>query len=89
MSALTWAQVQKLLTAVSRAVPDQLDCDGCFALVAELADAEKRGDDVSQALRAARNHFSQCPCCAYEYAALLEALQEPDAVSSESAIGES
>lgn len=88
MSVLTWAQVQKLLTAVLKAVPDQLDCDGCFALVAGLADAEHRGDDVSEALQAARIHFSQCPCCAYEYATLLEALRESDAASSESASGE-
>ena len=85
MSVLTWAQVQKLLTAVSKAVPDQLNCDGCFALVAELADAEKQGIVVSEALKAARIHLSQCPCCAYEYATLLEAINEPGAVSPESA----
>ena len=53
-------------------------CEGCFALVAELAEAERRGDAISEALKPVRVHFSQCPCCVYEYATLLEALSAAD-----------
>lgn len=81
MTTLTYAQVTKLLTTVSKTVPDQMNCDGCFELIAEFADAEIRGDVLSEALKAAKVHFSQCPCCDYEYATLLEALQEPETAS--------
>ena len=82
MTTLTFEQVQELLTTVSKTVPDQLNCDGCFELIAEFADAEIRGGELSDALKAAEVHFSQCPCCAYEYATLLEALQEPETPSN-------
>jgi hypothetical protein len=77
MTSLTFAQVQQLLTTVSKSVPDQLNCGGCLELIAAFADAELCGDELSDALKAVKVHFSQCPCCAYEYATLLEALQEP------------
>ena len=80
MGVLTFAQVQKLLIAISRAAPDELDCDGCFELVADLAEAERRGDELSEALKAVHIHFSQCPCCAYEYATLLEALHAAESL---------
>ena len=78
MATLTLTQAQKLLTTVSKWVPDQLNCDDCFDLIAEFADAQIRGEQLSEALRAVQIHFSQCPCCAYEYTTLLEALQEPE-----------
>ncbi len=81
MPSLTFAQVLKLLTTVSKTVPDSMNCDGCFEVMAELADAEIRGDKLSDALEAVKTHFSQCPCCAYEYATLLEALNEPESPS--------
>ena len=81
MTTLTYAQVTNLLTTISKTVPDQVNCDGCFELIAEFADAEIHGDVLSEALKAAKIHFSQCPCCAYEYATLLEALQEPETAS--------
>lgn len=81
MTTLTYAQVTNLLTTISKTVPDQVNCGGCFELIAEFADAEIRGDVLSEALKAAKVHFSQCPCCAYEYATLLEALQEPETAS--------
>ncbi|MBL8818369.1 MAG: hypothetical protein JNL58_20245 [Planctomyces sp.] len=81
MTSLTFAQIQKLLSTVSGTVPDSMDCDGCFEVIAELADAEIRGDKLSDAMKAAKVHFSQCTCCAYEYATLLEALDEPESPS--------
>lgn len=80
MSTLSFTQVKKLLTVVSQAVPDSLNCDDCFELLAEFADAEIRGDELSEALMAVKVHFSQCPCCAYEYSTLLEVLQEPEMI---------
>ena len=82
MTTLTFAQVKKLLTTVSKTVPDQLTCDGCFDLIAEFADAEIRGNELSDALKEIKIHFSQWPRCAFEYAMLLEALQEPNSASN-------
>lgn len=78
MRTLNFTQIQKLLITVSKSAPDQLNCDGCFDLIAEFADAEIRGVELSEGLKAVKTHISQCTCCAYEYAALLEALQEPE-----------
>lgn len=78
MKTLTFSQIQKLMKMVSMSVPDSLNCDACFDLIAEFADSEIRGDELSETLKAVKIHFSQCPCCAYEYSTLLEALQEPD-----------
>ncbi len=76
--AIAYEQVQRLFKAIATAVPDQLDCDGCFALSAELADAEIHGQSLDSVLESVRVHMSQCPCCAYEYQALLEALRAAD-----------
>ncbi len=73
--AISYTQVQELLSAISLVVPDQLDCDGCFELMAEFAESERRGDQLSDALEAVVVHLKQCPCCAYEYEALLEAVR--------------
>jgi len=78
MAVNSYAQLQNLLASISKAVPDGLNCDGCFELVAELAEAQRRGDELSGALQAVQVHFSQCPCCAYEYETLLEALTAAD-----------
>ncbi len=78
MSKLTYAQVKKLLATVNKTVPDKLNCDDCFELVAEMAESQIRGDELSETLKAVQIHFSQCPCCAYEYAALLEAIHAAD-----------
>lgn len=71
--------VQKLFQSISSAVPDQLDCDGCCELSAQLAEAEMNGKELDDLLAAVRVHLSQCPCCAYEYEALLEAVRAADA----------
>jgi len=77
--AITYIQATNLLASIAVAVPDRLDCNGCFELIAEFADAERRGDKLSAALRAVRIHLTQCPCCAYEYEAMLEAIKAVDA----------
>lgn len=79
MVAIT--QVQKLFTSIFSAVPDALDCDGCFELSAQFAEVEIHGGELSELLKEVQVHLSQCPCCAYEYEALLEAVRAADSVS--------
>ena len=78
MSKITYSQVRELLTSIAEAAPDGMDCDGCFAVLAEFAEAELRGDELPAALAPVRVHISQCRCCAYEYETLLEAIQASD-----------
>ncbi len=78
---ITYQQANILLKSIAIAVPDQLTCDGCQELIAEFAEVELKGEKLSEAMRAVRSHLSQCVCCAYEYEAMLEALQaanDPD-----------
>jgi hypothetical protein len=75
---ISFSQVQQLFKSIASAVPDQLDCEGCFALSAQFADAELNGKELSDVLKAVQVHMSQCPCCAYEYQALLEAVRAAD-----------
>jgi hypothetical protein len=78
---IEFSQVQKLFKSISSAVPDQLDCDGCFELSAQFAEAEINGQELSNILKAVQVHMSQCPCCAYEYQSLLEAVRAADSDS--------
>ena len=78
---IDFSQVQMLFKSISSAVPDQLDCDGCFELSAQFAEAELNGQELSNVLKAVQVHMSQCPCCAYEYQALLEAVRAADSDS--------
>ena len=75
----SYSEVIGLLTSIATAVPDTQDCDGCFELIAEFAEAEVRGQELATSLRGVQFHLSQCQCCAYEYEALLEAIREADA----------
>jgi hypothetical protein len=71
---VSYGQVIQLLESIAIATPDSLDCDGCFELIAEFAEAVQRGDPLSDSLKLVQNHVQQCACCAYEYEALLEAI---------------
>ena len=75
---VSYGQVIQLLESIAIAVPDSLDCEGCFELVAEFAEAEKRGDRLSDSLKLVQIHLQQCACCAYEYEALMEAILGAD-----------
>jgi predicted anti-sigma-YlaC factor YlaD len=76
--AISYSQVMNLLSSIAIAVSDQLDCDGCFELISEFAEAELRGETLSENLKKVELHLQQCPCCAYEYEALLEAVRMAD-----------
>ena len=76
--AITYAQATRMLVSISKAVPDQLDCDGCFELLCEFADRDVQGGKLSDSLKLVETHLSQCPCCAYEYESLVEAIRAAD-----------
>lgn len=78
--AISHSEVINLLTSIAIAVPDQLDCDGCFEMIAEFAEAELRGDELSMSLQNVQLHLHQCSCCAYEYETLLEAIREAESL---------
>ncbi len=76
--AITYTQAVRMLTSISKTVPDQLDCEGCFELLCEFADREMQGEELSDSLKLVVTHLSQCPCCAYEYETLVEAIRAAD-----------
>ncbi len=76
--AISYSEVMNTLKSIAIAAPDQLECDGCFELISEFAEAELRGDQLSQSLRNVQLHLQQCRCCAYEYETLLEAIREAE-----------
>ena len=71
-------QIQKLLGLVASAQDDELDCDGCFSKVAEFAEAQLADQPLSSAMKAVERHLQSCPCCADEFAALLDGLRAMD-----------
>ena len=76
--AISYSEVINLLASIATTVSDQLDCDGCFEMIAEFAEAELRGDELSTSLRTVQLHLQQCRCCAYEYETLLEAIRDSE-----------
>ncbi len=68
-------QAQSLLALVADANPDELDCDGCFELMAEFVERELANCEIPEALRMVQRHLEQCPCCNDEHQALLVALR--------------
>ena len=69
-------QIASLLGMVNASESDELDCDGCFARVAEFAEAELANREIPDALKAVQTHVQQCTCCKDEYNALLDGLRE-------------
>lgn len=76
--SMTYPQASRLLTSIRDVVPDVLDCDGCYELISEFADAELHGNELLLPLKAVEIHLQQCPCCRYEYETLLEAIRAAD-----------
>ena len=76
--SLTNEQINSLIDQVVGTEPDELDCDGCFAQLAEFADRELSNLAIPQALKVVETHLAQCTCCRDEYAALLEGLRALD-----------
>ncbi len=72
---LSKEQIDKLLGLVKSCKPDCLNCDECFAYIAEFAEVQLTARSVPEALVAVETHLGQCPCCRDEYKALVEGLQ--------------
>jgi hypothetical protein len=65
-------QVKTLLSAVANTCENELDCDECLAGMAEFAEKQLVGAEVSDALERIRVHLALCTECCEEYEALLE-----------------
>jgi predicted anti-sigma-YlaC factor YlaD len=77
--SLSDEQISDLVKLAAGAETDPLDCDGCFAHLAEFAEFELAKKGIPEALRAVETHLRQCQCCQAEFEALLEALRTLDA----------
>ena len=74
--ALSNEQITTLLSMISSADSDEMDCDGCLDHLAEFAEAELANREVPEAVKTVERHLQQCVCCKDEYNALLEGLRE-------------
>ena len=81
--ALSDKQLGRLMEFVASVTPDSMSCDGCFKLVPELAESQLGNIPLSAVLEKVQSHLDNCPCCADEYAAFLEALEHASASGSD------
>ena len=73
--ALDRNQIYTLIDMVSSAESDETDCGTCYDHLAEFAEAELMGKEITEALDATRRHLEQCACCNMEYEVLLEGIR--------------
>lgn len=73
--SLSNKQLSELVKLASTAEADGLDCDGCFAHLAEFAELELARKEVPEALKTVESHLRECQCCKAEFEALIEALR--------------
>ncbi len=76
--ALNKDQIKSLLDMVASSQPDELDCDGCFKLIAEFAETRLADRPLSEAMQAVETHLQNCACCRDEFETLLSALRGMD-----------
>ena len=76
---ITREQTQTLLALVADTQSDELDCDGCFELMAEFVEYELATCEIPETLRIVERHLEQCPCCQDEHQALLACLRAMEA----------
>lgn len=77
--ALSPEEVTRLVHLATSVTPDEMDCDDCFAHLAEFAETQLANRPYTEAMRAVENHLRNCPCCQDEYQTLLEALRQVQA----------
>ena len=73
--SLSREEIGDLLRLIGLTRDEEIDCEGCVALVAEFAERELAGRSVPTALEAVAHHLSICSECCEEYGALLKALE--------------
>jgi hypothetical protein len=71
---LGYSNVKELIELVATTQNDRLDCDGCFARIAEFAEAHLAGHSLSAALASVQTHLESRRCCQYEYEVLRAAI---------------
>ena len=76
--SLSPSQIDRLLSMISSAEADELDCDGCFDRVAEFVELHLASEEIPDAMRCVEQHLKQCRCCQDEFRALLKALAAVD-----------
>lgn len=75
---LNEAQLSALLKMANSVDLDDLNCDGCYQLIPEFYESETAERPFSEVLDSVRIHLKNCPCCADEYRAILEAMAAVD-----------
>lgn len=68
----------KLAAQLKRTRQDELDCDECFELLDEYAEAVQRGEEAGDLMSTVRAHLELCQDCGEEFEALARALEEMD-----------
>jgi len=69
-------ELTALLEALTLTQEEELDCDGCLALVGQFAEAELSGKTPAEALQRVRQHLAICGDCREEYETLLAAIRD-------------
>lgn len=73
---LSLEQLKKLLSVVANTSDDSLNCDACFAKVAQFVEVELAGRGLCESMKLVQSHLANCPCCKDEFEALLAAMSE-------------
>jgi len=64
-------QIKSLLTSVANTREAEITCGDCLAGMAEFAEKQLVGAEISSALERIEAHIALCPECAEEYEVLL------------------
>lgn len=74
--SLSKQQIQTLVGLISTTLPDEMSCEECYGQIGEFAENALDGRELSDGMKIIQRHLEQCPCCAGEYEALIDALKE-------------
>lgn len=74
--ALDKNDVRKLLDLVAQTREEELNCEECFARIAEFAERQLAGKPVDAGLAAVEQHLAVCGECRDFYEALRQSLME-------------
>jgi len=72
MTRLDRHQIKALLTSVANTCEEEITCGDCLAGMAEFAEKQLVGSEISTALERIEAHIAFCPECAEEYEVLLD-----------------
>ena len=75
-------QVERLLSSVAATLEEEIGCDDCLTGMAEFAEAQLVGQELSAALKRVEAHIAVCPECAEEYGVLVDVLSSASEIES-------